>query len=579
MLVKDQSKNKFDLDVNKTGEWNNITMEGQNGSLSLKGYFQLDSDQEKEAFNNAIGGEKSFTVDMEVTLAGADNSFNYLASKGNECFGLRTEDNNLLKFYSCGEGGGWNNADANDVARGQKVQITATYDSSTKTMTLYVDGTKAAEAQNATVAANNNTPLSLGLATFNSGEHFENSHTFHSFHVFSRALSADEIKTVTAQDSATLVWYDFNTVHYSDEGTTPSQVDKSALEKLYNDNKDKQNDGYTDESWTAFQASLKGAKDVLDNSEATQEQVNTAKTALDTAIGNLKKADQPQPTVDKTALRNRYNELVITPNVGYTPESWANFQNALTYAESVLADDNATAEQVANALAALNNAANGLTQIAPPTPVIPVTPSEPAQNPFNPNAGSNVSKFPFFDVPSDSWYYSSVKAAWENGLIDGVTVNEFKPNATLTVAQTIKLAAALHQLDRTGEVSLKNSGANWYDSYVSYAVTNGIIEKDYANYTKAQMNAPVTRGEFVHIFHGAEEAYKAINTVADNAIPDVKATDKFAPEIYEFYRAGILTGSDAKGTFHSASTIKRSEAAAILLRMFEASARKSIILN
>ena len=214
-----------------------------------------------------------------------------------------------------------------------------------------------------------------------------------------------------------------------------------------------------------------------------------------------------------------------------------------------------------------------------PTPVIPVTPSEPAQNPFNPNAGANTTKFPFADVPSDSWYYSSVKAAWENGLIDGVTANEFKPNATLTVAQTIKLAAALHQLDRTGEVSLKNGGANWYDSYVNYAVTNGIIEKDYANYTKAQMNAPVTRGEFVHIFHGAEEAYKAINTVADNAIPDVKATDKFAPEIYEFYRAGILTGSDAKGTFHSASTIKRSEAAAILFRMFEASARKGITLN
>ena len=214
-----------------------------------------------------------------------------------------------------------------------------------------------------------------------------------------------------------------------------------------------------------------------------------------------------------------------------------------------------------------------------PTPVIPVTLSEPAKNPFNPNADSATSKFPFADVLSDSWYYSSVKAAWENDLIDGVTANEFKPNATLTVAQTIKLAAALHQLDRTGEVSLKNGGANWYDSYVNYAVTNGIIEKDYANYTKAQMNAPVTRGEFVHIFHGAEEAYKAINTVADNAIPDVKTTDKFAPEIYEFYRAGILTGSDAKGTFHSASTIKRSEAAAILLRMFEASARKSITLN
>ena len=336
------------------------------------------------------------------------------------------------------------------------------------------------------------------------------------------------------------------------------------------DNADK--DGYAEHVWD------KGTVTKSATETEKGEEKFTCTVCGATKTVEIPEPGQPQPTVDKTALRNRYNELVITPNVGYTPESWANFQNALTYANTVLGNEEARQEDVDRALGTLNAAFAQLTQITPPTPIIPVTPSEPAQLPFNPNAGSNLSKFPFADVPSDSWYYSSVKAAWENGLIDGVTANEFKPNATLTVAQTIKLAAALHQLDRTGEVSLKNGGANWYDSYVNYAVVNGIIEKDYANYTKAQMNAPVTRGEFVHIFHGAEEAYKAINTVADNAIPDVKTTDKFAPEIYEFYRAGILTGSDAKGTFHSASTIKRSEAAAILLRMFEASARVSIDL-
>ena len=336
------------------------------------------------------------------------------------------------------------------------------------------------------------------------------------------------------------------------------------------DNADK--DGYAEHVWD------KGTVTKSATETEKGEEKFTCTVCGATKTVEIPEPGQPQPTVDKTALRNRYNELVITPNVGYTPESWANFQNALTYANTVLGNEEATQKDVDRALGTLNAAFAQLTQITPPTPVIPVTPSEPAQLPFNPNAGSNLSKFPFADVPSDSWYYSSVKAAWENNLIDGVTANEFKPNATLTVAQTIKLAAALHQLDRTGEVSLKNGGANWYDSYVNYAVVNGIIEKDYANYTQAQMNAPVTRGEFVHIFHGAEEAYKAINTVADNAIPDVKTTDKFAPEIYEFYRAGILTGSDAKGTFHSASTIKRSEAAAILLRMFEAAARVSIDL-
>ena len=187
-------------------------------------------------------------------------------------------------------------------------------------------------------------------------------------------------------------------------------------------------------------------------------------------------------------------------------------------------------------------------------------------------------KFPFTDVSKADWYYDSVRSAWKNGLIDGVTKTQFQPDSTLTVAQAIKLAAALHQLEHLGKVTLRN-GSPWYSSYVEYAVANDIIEKAYQNYTDAQMNAPVTRGEFVHIFHGAESAYAAINTVADNSIPDVKMTDKFAAEIYEFYRAGILTGSDAKGTFHSASSIKRSEVSAILVRMFDTASRQNITLK
>ena len=474
---------------------------------------------------------------------------------------------------------------------------------------------------------------------------------------------------------------------------------KSTLEASVTAAEQLKKSDYTAESWTSFETALNAAKAVLADDNATQDEVDAARTALETAIAGLKEA------VDWTALDAAIADAEARNLPGtYCKDELAVMNTALTAAKTLRQNPNATHQQAADALASLTaamgalkphtsgpaateeqpqtctncgyvlhpelghqhvnhltpvaekaatckeqgniaywscscsklfadenaatelTAADVVTEIDPsnhvggteirdaraateisegytgdsyclgcgnkiaeghsipkltpaPAPVTPVTPSEPASDPFNPNAGANTAKFPFTDVPSNSWYYSSVKAAWENDLIDGVTANEFKPNATLTVAQTIKLAAALHQLDRTGEVSLKNGGANWYDSYVNYAVVNGIIEKDYANYTKAQMNAPVTRGEFVHIFHGTEEAYKAINTVADNAIPDVKTTDKFAAEIYEFYRAGILTGSDAKGTFHSASTIKRSEAAAILLRMFEASARKSITLN
>lgn len=188
-------------------------------------------------------------------------------------------------------------------------------------------------------------------------------------------------------------------------------------------------------------------------------------------------------------------------------------------------------------------------------------------------------KFPFVDVPTSAWYYDSVKSAWENDLINGVTNSEFRPDENMTVAQAIKLSAALHQLNHRGRVSLKNGSPDWYSTYVDYAIENGLIESAHGKYTAAQMNSTVTRAEFVHIFHAAAKDLRVINAVADNAIPDVKTGAAFAEEIYDFYRAGILTGSDVKGTFRPSDSIKRSEVAAILIRMFDSSARRTITLE
>ena len=189
------------------------------------------------------------------------------------------------------------------------------------------------------------------------------------------------------------------------------------------------------------------------------------------------------------------------------------------------------------------------------------------------NPGTPSYELPFVDVPEGEWYYESVYYAWDADLIDGTSATTFRPDNTLTVAEAIKLAAALHQLECDGKVTLKNGTANWYDTYVAYAVKEGIIEAKYQSYTTAQMNAPATRREFVHILHGALDEYEAMNAISDNAIPDVKTGDAYADEIYDFYRAGILTGSNAQGTFHPESSIKRSEVAAILIRMYDESMR------
>ena len=220
------------------------------------------------------------------------------------------------------------------------------------------------------------------------------------------------------------------------------------------------------------------------------------------------------------------------------------------------------------------------------TPETPVTPGK-DENGLGQVIGSLLDKikgriffvpedFPFYDVDSNHWFYEPVKSAWANELIDGVTARYYMPDNTLTVAQAIKLAAVLHQKQSVGFVTLANGRTHWYDNYVNYAVANGLIEAAYQSKSAETMNAPVTRAEFVHILSKLLNAER-INTV-DN-IPDVKSGDAYAEEIFAFYRAGILTGSDRLGTFHPESSLKRSEAAAILVRLYDASQRQYITLR
>ena len=73
--------------------------------------------------------------------------------------------------------------------------------------------------------------------------------------------------------------------------------------------------------------------------------------------------------------------------------------------------------------------------------------------------------------------------------------------------------------------------------------------------------------------------FPVINEVSDSKIPDVAMNADGAAQIYDFYRAGILVGSDTLGTFNPDSNIVRSEVAAILTRIFDNTARKTITLN
>ena len=184
-----------------------------------------------------------------------------------------------------------------------------------------------------------------------------------------------------------------------------------------------------------------------------------------------------------------------------------------------------------------------------------------------------VPEMQFADVPETEWYYGCVKEAYELGIINGRSATEFSPDDNMTYAEAIKIAACMSQRKTNGSVTLENGEDNWYDTYVEYAKEHG-IPWEYEDY-----NAKITREDFVHVFFYAltNESYRSINNIT--AVPDVDAENEYADEILAFYNAGILTGSDSKGTFNPSSNIKRSEVAAILSRMMDATTRKAFSLK
>jgi S1-C subfamily serine protease len=181
----------------------------------------------------------------------------------------------------------------------------------------------------------------------------------------------------------------------------------------------------------------------------------------------------------------------------------------------------------------------------------------------------------FTDVPASQWYADEVQLVYEYGLIDGLTSTTFGPDENLTIAQAIKLAAVLHSIYNTGTSTLTN-GSPWYQTYVDYALENGIIASGYSNY-----NTTATRADFAIIFAGAfpAEALTAINNISSGAIPDGSYSYSYGPAVYLLYRAGILTGSGADHAFHPNDSIKRSEVSAIAARMANSGFRQSFSMT
>ena len=134
-------------------------------------------------------------------------------------------------------------------------------------------------------------------------------------------------------------------------------VDKTALSTVIGEAEKLKEADYLAQSWTKFATALQNAKDVNEKADATKEEVDTAVSNLQAAIvGLVRKAD-------KTTLAAAMGTAGQLKKADYSADSWSKLETALKAANMVNGKENATKDEVDNAVKALNDAINGLVKV------------------------------------------------------------------------------------------------------------------------------------------------------------------------------------------------------------------------
>lgn len=176
----------------------------------------------------------------------------------------------------------------------------------------------------------------------------------------------------------------------------------------------------------------------------------------------------------------------------------------------------------------------------------------------------------FTDVPETEWYYESVMAAYEKGLMKGVSETEFAPNDEVTRAMFVTV---LHRMSGntidTKDIPFSDVAADsYYAAAVSWAkrseIVKGVTENEFApdqKVTREQMAAMLYRyaeSIGIDVIADDELVYTDADSVSEYAVPAIKWAAK----------AGVMKGN-SDGTFAPLNSATRAELATVFVRIID----------
>ncbi len=134
-------------------------------------------------------------------------------------------------------------------------------------------------------------------------------------------------------------------------------VDNEQLKSFVDDLSNLEQKDYTKDSWKQFQTVLKEAQDVLSNLDATKDEINDMYQKLLDAYNGLVTLN------DKSGLTDLISKADQLQEKDYTKDSWKQLVEALTQAKEVSAKEDATKEEINEAIFNLEKTMNALKKV------------------------------------------------------------------------------------------------------------------------------------------------------------------------------------------------------------------------
>ena len=134
-------------------------------------------------------------------------------------------------------------------------------------------------------------------------------------------------------------------------------VDNEQLKSFVDDLSNLEQKDYTKDSWKQFQTVLKEAQDVLSNLDATKDEINDMYQKLLDAYNGLVTLN------DKSGLTDLISKADQLQEKDYTKDSWKQLVEALTQAKEVSAKEDATKEEINEAISNLEKTMNALKKV------------------------------------------------------------------------------------------------------------------------------------------------------------------------------------------------------------------------